>query len=210
MVFPALAAQVFHPVHCVVGNHIKQVKHVSIGENQVGIAILVKIHQVHSAGAEGRIVGSKNDLLPKGSITPVQEGNHRLMFLADDSHEICIAVLVQVHHGQLNTAVTIIQQPGVKDRYSVMESLVFQVVNMACTSPAKFRDDQVQVAVGVKIRSLDIGHAPDPVKENVAGEFSRGIPADPGHFPFLVIFRKETSQVRDQDVGLSIAIQVGD
>ena len=76
--------------------------------------------------------------------------------------------------------------------------------------PAELGDDDVQVLIAIKICRLDVGDPADPGEQTVDFKLATPGPPEPNHRSRSLVGRFGPSEIRDQQVGPAVPVQVND
>src|ERR1700676_539117 len=95
VMFKRISSLVFQPLDSMIGPDQRwRIEGIAIGIQHVKIAVAIKIHELNTTAAVGRMGRGIYSFLAKRTFTLVQESHDRLMFLANERDKIKLAVLV--------------------------------------------------------------------------------------------------------------------
>src|SRR5207253_4373185 len=138
----------------------------------------------------------------------IEERHNGLVFLADQGDEIGPPVSVEIADRDMNRAMPLIQDMRHKHGLGPVSRAVFQVRDLSGVSPAEDSNNQIELAVAVEIRGLNIGHAADAGEERDRRERAVRGAAQPNHASQTPVRGCEVAETSDNDVQNAITVQV--
>src|SRR5262249_32947228 len=159
-------AFVFQPLHAVIGLEDKRlIENVAVDVQHVEITVAVHVNQLNAARPVGGMRGRENRLLAKTAIPFVDESDDRPVLLTDEGDKIRPAIFIQIADRDVDRAMAVVEDVRRELRLRPVRGPIFQVDDFAGEPPAENANDQVQLAVAVEIRGLNIGDSADSLKK---------------------------------------------
>jgi hypothetical protein len=125
----------------------------------------------------------------------VEVGDHLLVLLRQERHDVGLAVAVDVHDRHVDRTGPRIDRVALELRAGPVRGLVLVHEDSADRVPAKRRNRQVEVAVAVEVGRLHVGGARDPGHEDGLLELQRSRLAQPHDAALLVVGGQEVAEV---------------
>ncbi len=161
-----------------------------------------------AAGAVAGMRGGEERLLAELAAALVQEGDHRLVLLADDRDEVRPAVAVEVRDRHVDGAVAVVNDVRHELRLGPVGRLIFEEEDLAGGVEAEGGDDQVELARAAEVGGLHVGHPADALQQSDGRVGAVGPAAQPDDAAALAVGRLEAAEVGDDDVEDAVAVQV--
>src|SRR3954447_15957987 len=137
----------------------------------------------------------------------IKERDDGFVLLREERDDVRALVAVDVHRNGMDRARALVDLKRDKRGLVVVGGVVLQDREITGPPPAECRDGQIEPAVGVEVRALDVRYA-RPTLETEGGKRTVFASAEPDHGAVTLIGWQELAEVADQEVEVAIAIEI--